>query len=266
MAATRAPEVGYLSASNVTMTGATIGASINPESGETAYEIWLECQSPPGSSQTCEPLTVDRQLRKGVLPAYPIPETVTAAVTGLQPGYLYDYRVVATNSAGREGIVGAGFITCPSQGSCPSQPYLPGESLWSLEGAERAAREAPRREAEREAMQREREAREREEAERPAKEAAARAAWERGIREAGERAGREKARRAALAHSCVVPRLEGDSLRAATRALHGARCALGKVTEPRRHHGPLVVIGQSVPGGSRLAPGSRVALRLGNRA
>ncbi len=255
IAAAQVPEVGYLTASHVSTGGATIEASINPEGGETSYEIWLECQSSQESNQNCEPLTVGPQRLQGVFPAGLQPETVTDAVTGLQPGYLYKYGVIATNSAGREGYLGAGFLTCPSQGSCPSQPYLPGQSLWSIEGAKRAGEEAPRLEAEREARQREAE-------ERPAKEAAERAAKEREIREAGERAGREQAKRAALAHSCVVPRLKGDSLTEARHALRGAHCGLGKLTEPRGHHGPLVVIRQSVDSGSKLATGSVVALTL----
>ena len=39
MAATKAPEVGYLSASHVSTTGATIEVPINPEGGETSWEI-----------------------------------------------------------------------------------------------------------------------------------------------------------------------------------------------------------------------------------
>jgi hypothetical protein len=73
------------------------------------------------------------------------------------------------------------------------------------------------------------------------KEAAERAAKEREAREAGERAGKEAAEReraaewaAARAHSpkCVVPRLNGDSLTEARRALGRAHCRLGKLTEP----------------------------------
>ena len=259
MAATKAPEVGYLAASAVSTTGATIEVPINPEGGETSYEIYLECQNAEGNKQNCEPLTVSPQRQEGTLPASFEAQIVTDAVTGLQPGYLYGYRVVGTNSAGREGWVRDGFITCPSQGPCPSQPYLIGESLWNLEGAERVGKEAPR-------LEEEREAKVKEEAERPAKEAAERSAKEREAREAGERAGREEAKRAALAHSaCVVPRLKGDSLAKASHALGRAHCGLGGLTEPRADHGLLVVVGQSVHSGSKLAVGSRVALTLGRR-
>jgi hypothetical protein len=257
MAATAAPEVGYLAASHVSTTGATIEVPINPEGGETRYEIWLECQSAQGNNQGCGPLTVGPQRQQGILSPGFEPQIVTDAVTGLQPGYLYKYGVIATNSAGREGYIGNGFLTCPSQDTCPRQPFLVGESLWNLEGAEREAKEAPRIGAEEAARQREAE-------ERPVKEVAERAAKEREIREAGERAGKEAAERAASTHSptCVVPRLRGDSLTEARRALGRAHCRLGRLTEPRGYRGPLVVVKQSVHGGSKLAAGLGVALTL----
>lgn len=141
-AAMKAPEVGYLAASHVTTTSATIEVPINPEGGETSYEIWLECQSAKDDKQGCEPLTVGPQRQQGVLPPSTEPQIVTDAVTGLQPGYLYSYGVTAINSAGKEGYVGDGFLTCPPAGSCPSQPYLAGEALWNIEGAARAAAES----------------------------------------------------------------------------------------------------------------------------
>jgi hypothetical protein len=257
-AAAEVPQVTLKVATQVTQTGATVEAAINPEGSETGYEIWLECQSAEESKDECEPLTVAPQRHLGTLPAGTEAQTVTAAMSGLQPGYLYEYGVIATNSGGREGYLGNGFLTCPSAGSCPDQPWLPGQPLWSIEGARRAAEEAPALEAERQARQREIE-------ERPAKEAAARAALERAAREAGERAGREAAERAAAARAkmmCVVPRLTGDSLSAARRSLAKAHCVLGKVKRPPVYHGALVVGRQSVPRGRELGTGARVALTL----
>jgi hypothetical protein len=241
IAATKAPEVGYLSPSHVSTTSATIEVPINPNGGETSYEIWLECQSPTESKQSCEPLTVNPQRRQGILPAGFEPKIVTDEVAGLQPGYLYEYGVIATNSAGREGDVGDGFLTCPSQGPC-SEPYLRGEALWEIEGAKRAAEEAPRLEAERQA----------------------------GRREAEERLAKEAAERSAKEHevhpACVVPRLKGDSLRVAGHALRSAHCGLGVVIVPRVPRGQLVVVRQSAPTGKKLAAGSRVGLTLGRGA
>jgi hypothetical protein len=262
MAATSAPDVRWEGASEVSPTGATARAWVNPEGGETSYEIWLECREVPEGGGQCEPLTADPQRRQGTLPAVSEPLIVADAFTGLQPGSFYKYRVVATNSVGRSGIVGAGFETviCQPMSLCPGQPYAPGEPLWILEGAERAAQEAPRLEAEREAKHREEE-------ERPAKEAAERSAKEREIREAGERADKEQAELAASAgrSSCVVPSLKGDSLAQARRALRRAHCDLGKLSKPQGHDGRLFVVGQSVRGGSKLAAGTRVALILGSR-
>ncbi len=258
LASAAKPKVDYLNATSVSMTGATIGAEINPEGSETHFEIFLECQSAQETNETCGPLTVGPQRQEGLLWAGFEPLTETDSVTGLQPGYLYKFDVIATNSAGREGFEGGGFLTCPAQDSCPSQPWWPGQSLWVREGAERAGAEAPRLEAEREAKHREEE-------ERPAKEAAERAAKEREIREAGERAGREAAERARKSHECVVPKLKGDPLPKASVALGEAHCRLGKLTKPRGDHGPLVVVGQAVPAGKKLAAGARVGLSLGAR-
>jgi hypothetical protein len=130
-------------------------------------------------------------------------------------------------------------------------------------GAERVGAEAPRREEEREAEKKEEE-------ERPAKEAAARAAKEREVRETGERAGRERVEReraeaernSTASVQCVVPRLKGDSIGAARTALRKGHCVLGRVSQPVRHRGPLVVTTQSARAGSKLADGAAIAVRL----
>jgi len=251
----------------VTTTSATIEAGIDPEGSQTSYEISLECQS-AGGGESCEPLTVGAQLQQGTIAAGLGETVVSAPMTGLQPGYLYKYDVIATNAAGREGYVGSSFLTCPASGQCRSQPAPGGESLWNIEGARREAEEAPRLEAEREA-------RRREEEERPAKEAAERAAHDREVREAGERAGREAAERSAREAAeraaalrrqrCAVPRLRGDSLAAARRALHRVHCDLGRVTAPRSHHGVLIVARQSVRAGRLLAGGAKVAIVLAGK-
>jgi hypothetical protein len=259
------PQVEIRVATQVTKTSATIEASINPEGGETSYEIFLTCQSASPANRVCEePLTVAPQRVQGVIPADLEAHVVTAPVSGLQPGYLYDYSVIASNSAGREGYSGNGLITCPATGTCPQQPWMEGEALWVFESAQRWAEEAPRREAERQAVRREAE-------ERLAREAAERARAEREIREAGELAGREAAAREAAAKQeaeaarrlrCVVPRLGGDSLAAARRALARAHCGLGKVTWPRAHHGKLVVGAQGVRSGRKLADAAKVSVTL----
>lgn len=131
-------------------------------------------------------------------------------------------------------------------------------------GAERVGAEAPR-------LEEEREAKKKEEEEVPAKEAAARSAMEREVREAGERAGREAAERERAAAErdstgagqCIVPQLKGDSVAVAQDALHKGHCELGRVSQPARRRGPLVVITQSARAGSKLTGGTAIAVKLG---
>lgn len=252
-AATGAPHVTTELATGVTSTSATIEVAIDPEGRETSYEIWLECRE---AGSGCEAVATP-QRHVGVLASVSGEQTVTAELSGLQPGSYYSYAVIATNSAGREGWVGVSLRTCPSSGPCPGQPAPGGESLWNIEGARRVGEEAPALEAAREAAKREGE-------ERLAREAALWAARELAARTAGERAGREAAEREAAARAarCVVPRLSGASLAAARRSLTAAHCALGRVSVPHRGHGTLVVSRQSVRAGRKLAAGSRVSVTL----
>ncbi len=253
------PEVTIYGASLVTKTSAAIEVGINPEGSQTTYAIWLECESADRDAPGCETSAADPQRQEGEIAAGSEVQRVTAPVDGLKPAYLYKYGVVATNSVGKAGYVGNGLLTCPSEGPCPAQPWLEGDELWIFEAAQREAEEAPRLEAERQAERKQEE-------ERPAREAAERAAKEREIREAGERAGKESAERdadaAAKALRCVVPRLVGDSLAAARRALDRAHCRLGKVSRPRAHLGALVVARQGARGGRKLARGAKVAVTL----
>jgi septal ring factor EnvC (AmiA/AmiB activator) len=116
----------------------------------------------------------------------------------------------------------------------------------------------------------------REAEERAAKEVAAREgnelaaheheAKEREAREARERSEQEQRAAQSQPTACVVPSLAGDSLVAARRALHKAQCRLGKVAKPVKHRGKLVVIGQGIAAGHRLARGSAVSVKLGSAA
>ncbi|HEX5851627.1 MAG TPA: hypothetical protein VFY36_00915 [Solirubrobacteraceae bacterium] len=249
--ASSAPLIGSLSA-GVSQNIATLEAPIRPYGLETMYELWLEypaCQ--PGG--TCEPMTSER-VGEGAIPASRLEEVVSVELTFLKWDYFYSFVVIASNPAGTSRSYPLTFTTgsppppgAPG-GSGVGAPYEGKQESWVIEGAERAAKEAPRIEEE------EREAKKREE-ERPAKEAAARAAKEREIREAGERAGREAAEREFKKIACVVPRLKGDSLTAARRALAKGHCGLGKVSKPHKHRGALVVMAQTL----ELAVSSRTA-------
>jgi subtilisin family serine protease len=61
---------------------------------------------------------------------------------------------------------------------------------------------------------------------------------------------------------CVVPKLKGKTLKQATAALKKARCALGKVTRPRRAKGTLVVSTQSVKAGRKVTRNTKVSVKL----
>lgn len=64
------------------------------------------------------------------------------------------------------------------------------------------------------------------------------------------------------ATKCVVPALIHKTLARARTALHRAHCALGRVTEPKHHHGTLHVRSQKPRAGSKLAAGAKVAVTL----
>jgi hypothetical protein len=96
------PLIESESVSDVTATGATLEAQINPGGLETEYEFWLafaNCQNPPPGAAECESITVQR-VGTGKLPASSTGQSVSATLTHLHPGYSYTYWVVAGNSGG----------------------------------------------------------------------------------------------------------------------------------------------------------------------
>ncbi len=190
-------------------------------------------------------------------------------VTELLPEHTYYFYVYATNAVGTDSAYGI-IETSPEppdtglgNGSGAGKPVELEESPWVREGGEREAAEAPLREAEREAEA----ARRTQEA---AAQAAAQASHERELREQGERAGREAAERAARERSavdrpaprCVVPKLKGDTLKSARRALERSDCRLGTVHEERRGRSRLAVVAQRAKPGTRLPSDSRVGVTL----
>lgn len=62
---------------------------------------------------------------------------------------------------------------------------------------------------------------------------------------------------------CVVPKLKGDSLSSARKALAARHCVLGFTNRPAtRRRGRLVVVGQRPGAGTRLTAGSAVSVTL----
>lgn len=240
---------------------AEVSFELRPDGAETTYSIELATED-------------GWQLEgEGKVPASRLEVEVTQEISGLQPEQTYYFYVFAANAVGRDseyGIIGPEpqeQRTPPglAEGSGAGKPVEFEESPWVRESGELRGDEAPLREAEREAA-----------AERAAQEAAAQAgavaAHERELREQGERAGREKAEREArekavadhaAAQRCVVPKLRGDSLKAARRALERSHCRLGSVRRTGRDSS--AVVAQRSKPGVRLPVGSKVAITLGTR-
>ncbi len=249
------PRIVNAQAKDMTEDGATIEVQIDPQGSDTTYELWLECQRPTPSSAACEPPTGGPHEQNGQIAADAGTKTITLEMTGLQPGFVYIYRVAASNVFGRveEGFPLA-FDTAPlgscHSGSCPLESSI---SLAEYESA-RLIAEAVFAEAE---ATRQRQAREREE--RHAREQAAIFAAEVAALKQRE----EEAAAAMRPHvRCIVPSLKGDRVGTARRVLARAHCRLGKVRRPRRYRGVLRVARQGSERGTKLADGASVSVTL----
>lgn len=171
------------------------------------------------------------------LPAGPFTKEYTGPVASTDY-----YGVCAYLATAASQFYDAVAVSCVMPGS---ECLITAVPPWEVEGAERAAREAPELEA-----KREREAREH---------AQARTREETEARELAE----ARRRLEELEHPrCKVPRLRRHTLAAARRLLRGAHCALGTVRRPHASHGRLLVRAQSSRPGLILAGGARVSVRL----
>jgi beta-lactam-binding protein with PASTA domain len=87
------------------------------------------------------------------------------------------------------------------------------------------------------------------------------------VREENEATEQEKVRikaESTAKQDCIVPRLKGDTLAKARKALAKAHCRLGKITMSRiRPKGSLVVVDQRSAPGRRFSAGTRVGVILG---
>jgi archaellum component FlaD/FlaE len=150
-----------------------------------------------------------------------------------------------------------------------SRAYVEGEYLKEFD--ERANREAVEKTEGEEAERHVREEAERhakEESERQAKEIERQAAEVSEKAKAVEAQAKEEAEREASEAAtvrCVVPALKGKTIGAVHNALDRSHCGLGRIGRPKRSHGVLVVVKQSLPSGTRAARGTAVAVRLGPR-
>jgi PASTA domain len=212
----------------------SVGAEVNPEGLETAYEIVLECEDVP----SCES-SYPRSTRGHIAASYES-QKIKLLLTELPPGS-YGFYVVVINSAGSDYQRATMTVTAPPPGGClngcsndePEKTEIPS---WIAEVNEREEAQVLR---ELEAIQRQ-----------AAKE-----------HDEQEHAREEARRRNELpTPMCVVPSLKGDTLSLARRALKKANCQLGKVVRSSRRRGVLRVVSQNPERGSRLEPGAPIAI------
>jgi hypothetical protein len=64
---------------------------------------------------------------------------------------------------------------------------------------------------------------------------------------------------------CVVPRLTGKTLTAAKKSLNSAKCALGKVTRPRKKTRATLIVTKQTKAGTKLSATGKVSLTLGRK-
>ena len=224
-------------------------AEIDAHGVRTSYEIevvWEE-EHPPKGGPPPAGLGED----KGIIPAGTTTTTVHALLTGLKPGTMYWYEVIAKSEDGEArsyAQINYFYGELFPEGS-GEPPYHTVASCWLIE-ATRVEAEKLYREAQ-------------EGRERAARQVQEREAGERlAMRQREETAAKERERASAR---CVVPNLRGDSLRAARRALAFAHCRLGAVRRPAHAHGAGVVARQSAAPGRTLPANAPIGVKLRRR-
>ncbi|MFI4992919.1 MAG: hypothetical protein ACHQCH_04800 [Solirubrobacterales bacterium] len=247
---------------NVTEDSVTLVAQINPHDIEGEYEFKLVWQGSPPAFRG-EPIPGGAQVHQGTLAGGASDQTVSVVMTGLQSGHLYWYVVVATNSDERAKTEPTSFNFHYSGGfpegvgGAPYEGELPTEGELDV-AEERAAQIWRETEAERQRHKA------KEQEERQAAERATLAAETAALkRREGEEAAAAKP--PAAVPACVVPSLRGHTLRAARRAINKAHCRLGKVSQPHRHRGALIVMRQTPSHGTKLAGQAAIEVVLGRR-
>lgn len=126
----------------ITLAGVGIEAQIDPEGTETAYEFLVVWRA-LNPTERGEPLPGGPRPHGGRIPAGAGNVTVSAVVSGLQPGYTYWYEVVASNLAGKTKY-GGGPFSYFYEGGYPNgtgsgPPYTTEESPCAIESGNEAA-------------------------------------------------------------------------------------------------------------------------------
>jgi hypothetical protein len=117
--AAAAPEAVSEASRGVTPFAATLEAQVNPENQESTACVFEYGKSTSyGMSVPCSPETLE---------ASASPTTVEGALSGLEPGTTYHYRVVVKNATGETKGVGGEFTTLTLE-----KPVVEGESVSGL--------------------------------------------------------------------------------------------------------------------------------------
>jgi hypothetical protein len=115
-AAPGAPLVATGLAAQVTTSGATLQATVNPQGQPTTYHFNYGPTNAYGSAAPAP----DAQAGSGTSA-----QNVQQPITGLQPGTTYHFQIVATNASGTVNGADEVFTTPPSQASYTLPPPLP---------------------------------------------------------------------------------------------------------------------------------------------
>ena len=136
------PTIEDVRLTGITLAGVGIEAQIDPEGTETAYEFLVVWRA-LNPTERGEPLPGGPRPQGGRIPAGAGNVTVSAVVSGLQPGYTYWYEVVASNLAGKTKY-GGGPFSYFYKGGYPNgtgsgPPYITEESPCAIESGNEAA-------------------------------------------------------------------------------------------------------------------------------
>lgn len=245
----KSPTIESLTLKEVTMAGVSLEAAIDPQGNETRYEfltVWRALK--PG--ERGEPLPAGSPTQEGHIGAGYGDVTVTAFLSGLQPGYTYWFELVATSLGNNARSTIAVTYFDPDwyeSGLAEGPPYVPPDRAGCAdESGNLAAAETVRKQREKEAQ-----------------EAAAKEVMAKEAKEALPKRPAEEHSAASLPTSCIVPSVRGDTLSAARRAIARAHCRLGRLRRPSHYHGALVVMRQTPRRGSTLGNRASVTLVLG---
>jgi hypothetical protein len=234
------PTIDSVTLKEVTIAGVALEAQINPQGNETSYEflfVWRALKP----RERGEPLAGGSPAQQGRIGAGSSDVTVSAFLSGLQPGYTYWYQVVATSlgNSTRSAATALAYFNPDWFEEVPpleeGPPYVPPERAGCADESGNLA--------------------------------AAKTVQEQRAKEAEEATLKRRAEehRDAIipASGCKVPGVKGDTLRAARRAIEHAHCRLGRVRRPSHYRGVLIVTEQTPHRDMTLRNGASVTLVLG---